>query len=492
MPRLVSQLREFRSTMTAQKRKVRQPTRVEPQGPLGHLINDALLRRGRLARDKAALLINQAAARDGEPNTSYDRSSLRNWIGRWVVPRADTLRWIGQALDIPLPDLATAATASEDQRSAHATARPGLRRDPASTTGFPYTTPVRRPVPSDDDMQRRNFLIGLVGLASSADLLVRSTQLPRADLNRMDEAFLHAMRTAIDTYTTHAHAIPPRQLLPIVQTHSAYLQRHAPSVTSPELRTELHALASQTAILAGRLHYRLDDWANAQGYYAFSQALADHVGNPELRATAILLQSYLCSAIPHRTPKADTLTAIALLDEAEAVGHLSRLLQVWICARRAEEYASIRDRRSAFSNLDRAARVLNDTTTAVHGSSGLLSTWSPARLAGYRGNCLLLLGDTATAVKVLRESLLATTPTLLAERLAVLTDLAAATASDGNTDEACLLLIDALTQAEGHGLLSSAHRIVGTRRRYLPANANLQALHDLDERISRMPYPVVQ
>src|SRR5712691_402115 len=121
MPQFVSHLREFKGTMTAPKRKVSQPLRVEPQGPLGHLINDALIRRGRLGRDKAATLINEAATRDGE-HASYDRSSVRNWIGRRVVPRADTLRWIGQALDIPLPTLAAAATATEDQRSAHLTA----------------------------------------------------------------------------------------------------------------------------------------------------------------------------------------------------------------------------------------------------------------------------------------------------------------------------------------------------------------------------------
>jgi len=109
--------------MTALKRKGSQSLRVEPQGPLGHLINDALIRRGRLGRDRAATLINQAAAREGE-HASYDRSSMRNWIGRRVVPRADTLRWIGQALDIPLPALAAAATATEDQRSAHVTAGP--------------------------------------------------------------------------------------------------------------------------------------------------------------------------------------------------------------------------------------------------------------------------------------------------------------------------------------------------------------------------------
>ena len=51
--------------MTAQKRKDSQPLRVEPQGPLGHLINDALIRRGRLGRDRAAMLINKAAANDG-------------------------------------------------------------------------------------------------------------------------------------------------------------------------------------------------------------------------------------------------------------------------------------------------------------------------------------------------------------------------------------------------------------------------------------------
>jgi hypothetical protein len=69
--------------------------------------------------EEAAHRIRAAATADGEPNTSYDRYSIRNWIGRMVVPRSPkTLRWIGQALDIPLPDLAAAADATEDERSA--------------------------------------------------------------------------------------------------------------------------------------------------------------------------------------------------------------------------------------------------------------------------------------------------------------------------------------------------------------------------------------
>jgi hypothetical protein len=243
-------------------------------------------------------------------------------------------------------------------------------------------------------------------------------------------------------------------------------------------------------VLLGRLLYRLDDWATADAHYAFAHTLAGHAAYTDLQATALVLRSYLHSAIPRCRPIADTKRAIALLDQAEEGGsRLPPLLQVWICARRAEEYASIRNRNASMHNLGQASRFLALVTTDTP-TPGLLATWSPARLAGYRGNCLLLLGDTQAAIRELSAARDATSPSLLAERVAVLTDLAAATARSGALDEACTQLAIAMADAQRHGLSSSMQRIVGTRQRFFPpAHKQLPALRELDERIEALEAP---
>jgi hypothetical protein len=402
--------------MTAQKRKLRQPTRVEPQGPLGHLINDALLRRGRLGRDKAAVLINQAAASDGEPYTSYDRSSLRNWIGRWVVPRADTLRWIGQALDIPLPDLAAAASASEDQRFAR--------------KALPPSHGPTHPVDSDD-VKRRAFLATLSTVAAAGLDIDRFAAIITG--TRVDRGALDDIETLTTDLMRRAATVTPSSLLPAVRGHLQGLCQ-ALVWTPAELAPRAHSVAGRTALLAGYLALQQERLEQADAYWSLADRFGDFAGNTRLRAALRVHQAWRWED--------DHPRSIALLDHAESLlgPKPEPAAAIMVVATRADRHAdashadpahaslAIRDLDSTQANLSRIRAAHDDLYV-------FRSVTSQAR--NYYANALVGLGRHPDAALNLEHILVEIDPSALSLRSYITTDLAEAVAGMGDPEHAC-------------------------------------------------------
>jgi hypothetical protein len=154
-------------------------------------------------------------------------------------------------------------------------------------------------------------------------------------------------------------------------------------------------------------------------------------------------------------------------------------LQVWIHAARAEEHAVLGDGVAAHRDLEAAARAL---MVADGPAPGFFEHWDQTRLAGFRGNCELLLGRPASAAKVLQGVLDGTSPELHGPYACVSADLAAAAAREGDVEWACDLLGKGLDVAcEAGAGPDGIDRITGIRRRYLPDDSPV--VRRLDERL---------
>jgi len=102
--------------MATQRRKSTGYGRAEPQGPLGHLHQEAIDKR-HLGYLRTAKLLNAAIKQETGEAASITRSSLRNWISRWVIPQPDTQRALLAVLGIPERKLVHAIEAQHAARA---------------------------------------------------------------------------------------------------------------------------------------------------------------------------------------------------------------------------------------------------------------------------------------------------------------------------------------------------------------------------------------
>ena len=357
--------------ITAPKRKAQQPLRAEPQGPLGHLINDALIRLGRPSFDDAAKLIRDAAAADGEPNTSYNRFSIRNWIGRLVVPRsAKTLKWISQALDIPRADLAAAAAATEDYR---------CQQPPvALTTAAPSASSAisdRQPV-----------------------LLDPSFNNPSLD-GPADNGFVELIHRSIQQFVqldNHYGADDIAGM--VVRLFRSVTRRLANGLYQPAIERDLMAAAGELGELAGWLLFDADRqdaatqlnhealyWATLSGDHAMVNFILSNVG-----LQAIHLQRPLEALHVAQRVRADE-------------SRLSPRVRALVHVREGRALALAGREHDAFRDFQQARAFFSD---GVRGTDPQWTWWiDDFEITGHEGLCHRETGDSKTAVDLFHRAI---------------------------------------------------------------------------------------
>jgi tetratricopeptide (TPR) repeat protein len=176
--------------------------------------------------------------------------------------------------------------------------------------------------------------------------------------------------------------------------------------------------------------------------------------------------------------------ALQLLDAAHAAAGDTAVpwLRTWLHVRRAEEHAAGGDARATHEDLEQADRLLDSTASPDHGFFAHWGTSPQARLAGYRGNCSQLLGDSREATTIIEGALLGVDETLLSVRATVLADLATAYAKEGEVDHAAELLSRSLDLSSDVGLVAHVQRVIGVRRHLSRWDDN-PAVARLDEQI---------
>ncbi|MBJ7597065.1 MAG: helix-turn-helix transcriptional regulator [Candidatus Dormibacteraeota bacterium] len=294
-------------------------------------------------------------------------------------------------------------------------------------------------------------------------------------------------RGLVDEYWTRG----PITVFPMVQGHLDGLRSMLASAERTELRRRLLRVLSETATLSGWLAFRLQARRDAEDFWALATAWADEAGDGPLRAYALIARTNLLSATWRDGEGGNAVAAIALLDAAASVmgPHSSPLRRAWLYARRAEEHAIRGVRRACETDLERAARALAEAEGCVE--DGFLRSWDQAQLAGYRGNCAQLLGRWQEAISILDETLPNIPPTMLNQRAAVLTNLAAAHSQEGQdgVEQACGLLRQALDIAGPARLVAAQQRIAGVRQRRLRPFTRMPAVQQLDEQLRSWTTP---
>jgi hypothetical protein len=249
----------------------------------------------------------------------------------------------------------------------------------------------------------------------------------------------------------------PSLLQPAVSAHVAQLWP-LPDESLPEATgRRLRSLVAQAAALGGWLCLRLTNRSATAMYWSLAEALAIEAEDATLRRFALGCRSSLYSSTLRGGHGGDTILALALLDAA-AGSEVPSMQRAWTLARSAEEHAVSGDGDEAQRDLDAAGRYLSQ----VQHKDGYFAAWDAGQLAGYRGSCAQALGW-GEAIPLLEGSLAASAPSLISQRIAILTNLGAAHAQHEQVDAACAALTEALTIAGRTNLAVSIQRVRGVR-----------------------------
>jgi transcriptional regulator with XRE-family HTH domain len=422
------------------------------------------LRHARLSRrwteDDLAVKLHELAAELGEPDCAVDANQVSKWErgvrnpGRFYRPR------LRLALDAEPQELGFDPT-------------PRLVRDLGE---------LRMRL-----MKRRQFLAQTAIVASG--LAVRASGI---DLGRMATAITlnpgrdpHVHGDLIRIAANLAQQIDmvaPASLMPQVvgllqQERELLEERPAPRLLEATVRT---------AITAGWLSYNVNNRGDAGAYWSYAESTARDLGSDQMLAYALGVRSSVYSAVPKRAGSPlDAGASMALLEQAISLAKTSSslALRAWLYARRAEEHAVVGDRRAAYSDIERAYRVMGRPGAGMD-DFPILPAWRDARLTRYHGSAAQLVHDHRQAVTILTGTLDTLPASYLPQRAMAMTDLATAYAHlpQPEVEHACDLLGQAHAIAAPAGLGEATRRVMEARH-HLQQWADSPPVQRLDERL---------
>jgi hypothetical protein len=237
--------------------------KLEPFGPLGQLIWDAMQAQPYSLPDAAEAIRNAPTKVDGAKRTTCAPSSVHRWIYAGAIPQPSMRRWIAAGLRIP-PERLTQAIAAQ-------TALQAESKEAEST--------------------RPNASALLAGLASTA-LLDVSEPWERLDhvlrhparIDALSLTHLEQVLIALETVERHVDA---SALFGAVAGHLATVTNLLRATMPSTMRQHLCSIAGETAGLAGRLYAQLNQARTASSYFHTSLVAAREANDPALLAYLI-------------------------------------------------------------------------------------------------------------------------------------------------------------------------------------------------------------
>lgn len=359
------------------------------------------------------------------------------------------------------------------------------------TTDGP-TAPSAASDEETDHMERRDLLkLGSVlGVAAMAplELLERVTQ-GAGRRTPVDGVLLDDLASLTTIYASKYDQVSPTSLSQPVAAHMNRVTRLLDGSLSPAARRKASGLAGEVAAFAGWLAFLKDQRGAARAHFALARDAAHEAEDDALKASVLGSMSYLCSRTHSPTGHGDTVTALALIDQANATipDEAPASLRSWLAARQGVEHAADGDEDGYFRSMDRAKTILRDhagetTPQGFFSDGGRFATWDEALLRGFEGTGLVLLGRAAEAQTVLWESL-AETP-YSKRRSTTLADLAAAYAQQSEVAQACRAAKDSLAIATEIGFSLGIQRLHGVRARMHRWDSD-PAVRDLDVELAK-------
>jgi transcriptional regulator with XRE-family HTH domain len=395
-------------------------------------------------------------------NLGVDVATYSRWERGLHLPRADHMPRLTQVLGMSRSVLGLPEDGS--------IVAPSVSLVIGSTSG--------RSLEEDDDVRRREFLQSACGLLGATAFLDWDRLASLLGGQQLDGPLLDDLLVVTRSYASQWGEVAPTTLLPLVQRQGALLQTFlAAAPANPALAQRLYAVSSETATVAGWLSLLVENFGDARRYYNLARDLAREAEDGPRLAFALGASSSLFSRI---SSGSDPPRALALLEEADTIaGEQAPVhMRSWLSARLAEERAIQGDAVGSERHLHRAAAALASTSAK---GEGIFVCCDPAWLAGFAGNCALLLGRPAVASSILEETLGADLA-LTSQRSAVLTDLGVAYAQQGEVERACELMGEAVAVASTARLAELLGRAHRARREHLVAWADSPAVRQLDEK----------
>jgi len=335
----------------------------------------------------------------------------------------------------------------------------------------------------EDDVRRRQFLqyMSVVTGATMLDWDRLATML-RGQLGPADRVLVDDLEKITTSYARQVETVAPGSLLPALRSHLAMLSGSLQAGPPEPVRRRLLSLTGQTAVLAGRLSWLLDNRGEARQCWTLACDLAREAGDDTLLAEALGNQRVLHSTIPSRGQYGHPDRALALLDAAEdrLTATSSPYARMMVLLSRAEDWAAVRNADASWRDLEAAERAI---ATATGPDDGFYALWDEGRIAGYRGSCALALDRPEEASTVLEAALAQTDDALVGQRCAVMTDLATSYAMQREVEHSAALLMDSADVAERAGLSELLHRVTGARQHLEPWR-QVPAVALLDERLA--------
>ncbi len=342
------------------------------------------------------------------------------------------------------------------------------------------------------DMERRVLLKALMGASlvpmGALEALERTRTVSAAGRAGTDDGLLWALNSLVAAYGQAYETMQPATLAPSVGALVDRITERLSDPSSPAHRRQLELVASEAASLAGWLAHIRDHQGAARAYFSLARDAARDAGDDTLHALALGSMGQLHSATPGGGYGGSP-TALRLFEEANArvPRDAPAVSRTWLAARLAEEQAASGDAEGYRRNMDHAEDAWSEGPAreepwGFYSSQGFFASWEDERFNGYRGVCLVLLGEPEEAETYLRRSLLRH----LGEwrpRAIALTDLTAAYALQGEPEQACESARGALSAATHAGFPMGVKRLRGAR-----AHLDRWQLHpevlDLDDRLA--------
>lgn len=283
----------------------------------------------------------------------------------------------------------------------------------------------------------------------------------------------------------HRHlywSIPAARLHRSVAEHAAL---------GADLLRQLHGTAkevlaravAESALLAGRLEFfdlQQPDLAQPSFVLALQAA---HEGDDPLLGAATLAHMAFAPAFsgdPSRAEEArDKLRAARAFARR---GDASAEMLAWLDAVEAEVETRFGDTRRALNLIHHAEQTLDEHDTEVNPSPAWLDWFSSARLAGFKGNTLMIAGRGREARETLEQVLAELPEESVKQRTVYLADIAAAAVLEHNPEAACSYLEDALDLL-GRNWYATAMDRVKAVRQSLREWDSLPAVRALDDRL---------
>ena len=272
-------------------------------------------------------------------------------------------------------------------------------------------------------------------------------------------------------------SVPAAAMFAPVAAHSELGLGLLRAARSPGARAGLALPVAETALLVARMaFFDLQRPEVAQDYFDTALDAAVESGDRAMQSAVLTHMAFVPAFAGVPGP------ARALMARAHRTAHgaVGATQQSWMLAVEAEVEAKL-------GNPDRAASLISRSESALAGQSGAepvpqwLDFFDAARLASFKGFCLLSAGRPQSAARALEQTLRTLPESGIKQRSIVLADLAQARVQQGELDESVRLLGSAISTLQENWYATGVERVDSVRRSLAAHNAPSRALAPLTE-----------